>query len=266
MLSVYLILIIGGCLTGFLAGLLGIGGGIIIVPILAFAFHILPETTASYMQYAAGTSLGIMIFTAISSIPHKLRQREVNFTIIKMFTPYIVFASILGAIVARFLNPKLLAIFFALTLLTMLIKMLFQKDHELITPKRNSKRKSAFWGTMVGFKSGIFGLGGGIIIIPYIHSLGYSMRIAIGTSSLFTLIIALVGSITFAITGITDHNAVSWTLGYLYLPAILLVAPTSMIFSKIGAKLSSKAPLRLLKWIFLFILAFSAVKLLLTAI
>lgn len=266
MLSLYLILIFGGTVTGFLAGLLGIGGGIVIVPILAFVFHCFPQTSNAYMQYAAGSSLGIMMFTAFTSVRHKLRQREVNFTIVKMLAPWIITMNITGAIIARFLNPRLLSLLFALTLMGMFIKMLLQKDTHTQKTGRNSERKHMLWGSVIGLKSGIFGVGGGVISIPYIHSLGHSMRIAIGTSSFFTLIIAVIGSLSFIITGITAHISAPWSLGYLYLPAILCVAPSSMIFSKLGAKLSTKASLKLLKWIFLGVLAISATKLMLIAI
>ncbi|WP_119342787.1 sulfite exporter TauE/SafE family protein [Facilibium subflavum] len=266
MIYLLILLIFAGCFTGFLAGLLGIGGGIIIVPVLAFVFHLVPSTSDSYMQFAAGSSLGIMIFTALPSVAHKLRQREVNLNIVKMFAPWIITASIAGAALARFVNPRVLSILFALLLIAMFAKMVLQKHHELEKPRRNSKRKSAFWGSLIGFKSGIFGIGGGIMSIPYIHSLGYSIRIAIGTSSMFTLIIALTGSISFIITGLTASITTPWTLGYLYLPAIICVAPTSMLCAKIAAKVSTKTPHRLLKIIFLCLLLLSAIKMIWLAI
>ncbi|MDA0910813.1 MAG: sulfite exporter TauE/SafE family protein [Proteobacteria bacterium] len=261
-----LLLIFSGCLTGILAGLLGIGGGLIIVPVLAFVFHQLPETTSAYMQFAAGTSLGIIIFTALSSVPHKLRAREVSFDIVIKMLPWIISMNIVGAVIAHFLSSRLLGLLFALLMLFMFLRMLFQSSHTIDKPKRSGKRKSAFWGSVVGIKSGFFGIGGGIITIPYINSLGYSIRIAIGTSSLFTLIIAITGSITFIVTGLMDHIELSWSLGYLYLPAILCVVPSSMIFSKIGAKLSSKTPPKVLKVIFLVLLLGVSIKMLFLAI
>ena len=265
MLYLFILLIISGCITGVLAGLLGIGGGLIIIPVLAYVFYHSPETANAYMQYAAGSSLGIMIFTAIASVPHKLKKREVNFSIVAMMAPWIIISDILGAVVARFLNAKVLGILFAVLLMSMFLRMLLQST-KLKEPKRNSKRKMAFWGSLVGFKSGVFGIGGGIITIPYIHSLGHPIRTAIGTSSLFTLIISVVGSITFVITGLTSIEHIDWSLGYVYLPAVLCVAPTSMIFSKIGARLSSKTSPTLLKVIFLSILFISTVKMIWLAI
>ncbi len=266
MIFLLLLLVLSGCLTGFLAGLLGIGGGIIIVPVLAFVFHQLPQTADAYMQFAAGTSLGIMIFTAISSLPHKLRKREINVDIAKKMLPWIIAMNIAGAIIAHLLNPRLLGLLFALLMLFMFLHMLLQKDKKTDEPKRSGQRKSALWGSIVGIKSGFFGIGGGIITIPYINSLGYSIRIAIGTSSLFTFIIAVTGSVCFIVTGYLNELHIAWSLGYLYLPAILCVAPTSMIFSKLGASLSSKTPTRLLKSIFLIILLIVAIKMLILAI
>ena len=78
MTSLIILLLVGGALTGFLAGLLGIGGGIIIVPILAFVLHLFPHTSEYYMQFAAGSSLGIMIFTSFVSVKHKLKQKEIS--------------------------------------------------------------------------------------------------------------------------------------------------------------------------------------------
>ncbi len=262
MLYLFLLLILSGCLTGFLAGLLGIGGGIIIVPVLAFVFHQLPQTADSYMQFAAGTSLGIMIFTTFSSIPHKLRVREVNLTIVKMLVPWIISMNVLGAIIVRFLNPKTLSILFACLMLFMFSQMLLKSHKVNETPKRNGRLKSAFWGSLVGIKSGFFGIGGGIVTIPYIHSLGYSIRIAIGTSSLFTLVIAITGSVSFIVTGYTENLYTPWSLGYLYLPAIICVVPTSMIFSKLGAKFSSKTSSKTLKITFLAILLIVSIKML----
>ena len=145
MTYIILLLIFSGCLTGVLAGLLGIGGGIIIVPVLAFIFHQLPETTNAYMQFAAGTSLGIMIFTALSSVPHKLRAREVSWDIARKMLPWIVSMNIVGAVIAHFLNSRLLGLLFALLMLSMFVRMLLQSSKPIDNPKRSGKRKSANW-------------------------------------------------------------------------------------------------------------------------
>lgn len=254
MTYIILLLILAGCLNGILAGLLGIGGGIFIVPFLAFIFHHLPETESAYMQFAAGTSLGIMIFTTLSSMPQKIRAHEINLNVTKKILPWMISMNIVGTIIANFLNPQLLNFLFTLLMISIFFHMLLKCKKVNGKHKSSGKRRSAFWGSIIGIKSGFFGTGGGIISIPYVNSLGYSIHIAIGTSTLLTLIIAITGSITFIITGYMNSIQLDWSLGYLYLPAILCVMPTSMVFSKFGAKISSKTPEKLLKKIFLVLL------------
>ncbi|MFZ9035999.1 MAG: sulfite exporter TauE/SafE family protein [Francisellaceae bacterium] len=259
-MTFFIILILAGCLTGLIAGLLGIGGGIILVPVLAYVFSLMSATESAYIQFAAGTSLAVMIFTSISAVSHKLKHHEVNITFFKKLAPWIIAFNIIGAICAHFLHPHIITLLFALLLAFMFFKMMRQKAH--IDPKIKPSHpvKNALWGSLIGIKSGLFGIGGGMISIPYLHGLGLPMKIASGTSSAFTFIIAITGTTSFIISGHLSHLDIAWTWGYVYLPAVIAVAPTSMIFAKIGAKLATKTSAKFIKWLFLCVLFVATAK------
>jgi len=268
---IVILYIILGSVTGIVAGLLGIGGGLIIVPGLAMIFKYYCGYTTEYMHLAAGTSLTVMIFTAIASIMANHRQKRIAWTIFKRTVPWIIAGDIAGAFIAGFLNATILSILFGFLLLCLAIKMIIttlkakhgQKEKEKINIRTSV---TVVIGTVIGLKSGLFGIGGGAISVPFLNNAGLPMKKATGTSSAFTLPISIVGSICFIYIGIINHIHIAHTIGYMHWPATLIIIPCTMFFAPIGCSLSNRMSTKWLRIIFILFLLFVSGKMLITSL
>ncbi len=249
-----------GIVAGFASVLLGIGGGFIVVPGLAFVFVLSGFPHAEIMHVAAGTSLAIMIITSASAIIAHNRLRNILWPIVLRLLPGILIGVIVGALLASFLTTRWLKLLFGLFLLFVSIKMFF-----LSKPKSArqvpGRAISSLIGFLIGTKSGLLGIGGGSIIIPFLTYCNVPMRKASGTSITCTLPLAIVGTISFIILG-WQVNQVPHSFGYVYWPAFLGVAVMSVIFAQVGAALNSKVRVNWLKRIFAIFLFFVSMNLL----
>jgi hypothetical protein len=191
-----------------------------------------------------------MLFTSISSFYFHLKNKNVIFEIIKKSIFFIILGTLVGAFFSHYLKSKILTIIFALFLLFFSIELFFdfkiKKRKKVIFP---SKKILAFLGTIIGLKSSMLGLGGGTISIPMLSYFGYPMKKAVGTTSFFTFIIALTGSISYMILGFKVHADKDF-IGYIFIPAFILVSIFSYVFIKIGVKISNTISNILLKKIF----------------
>ncbi len=260
-------MIIFGCFAGLAAGLLGLGGGVIFVPVLAYVFlHQGIGGPFYYMHFAVGTSLAIMIFTSATAFRENKKKHRINKYAFKRTIPWVVLFCTSGAVVASFLPSYMLSLFFALLLILMMFK-LFKKVIQPSSKKKfadgviaddidiHIKSHSAiFNGILIGLQGGMLGGGGGVITVPYLTHKGYPIKIATGTSSAITIPITIIGTIAYIILGFFDHIHVACALGYLYWPALLCMAPTSMIFAKLGVKLSSSIPPKVLEIMLLLLM------------
>jgi hypothetical protein len=239
-----------GILAGTASGMFGVGGGVIIVPLLSVVFQYLGFDKAYIIKYAIATSLSIMLFTSLSSFYFHLKNKNVIFEIIKKSVFFIILGTLLGAFFSHYLKSKILIIIFALFLFYISITLFFnfkiKKRKKIIFP---SKKILAFLATIIGLKSSMLGLGGGVISIPMLLYFGYPMRKAAGTTSFFTFVIALVGSVCYMILGLKVHTDKDF-IGYIYVPAFILVSIFSFVFIKVGVKISNNIPNILLKKIF----------------
>lgn len=245
-------------LAGLLSGMLGIGGGVVVVPGLALVFASISAMHDYSMHMAAGTSLAIMIITALSSArAHHLRN-NVEWDIFLQLLPGIVFGVIFGVVFASYLPKRAIEIIFALFVFLMGIRMFF-----LI--KSKPSRKLPRWPGMslvafiIGAKSGLLGIGGGAITIPFLNYCNVPIRKASGTSIACTIPIALIGSIGFVLTGWHIVN-LPYSLGYVYLPAFFGAAIMSLIFAPVGAILASYINVTFVKRIFALFLFIACVK------
>lgn len=254
---------LAGAFAGLMSGIMGIGGGIVVVPALLFIFQhnpIFPPNLT--MHLAAGTSLAIMLFTSQSSIRAHYRQGEILWNIYNRLWPGIIIGAVCGALLADQLPTRWLEILFGLFLLFVAVKMLsgMHITHPQQFPRPWINNLVSF---VIGCKSGLLGVGGGALIIPYLNYCGVEMPKIAPVSALCTMTVAVIGTITFILTGLNEVGLPAYTTGYIYWPAVLCVAIPSSIFAPVGAKLTYVLPIQQLKYGFIVILFFTAIHLLL---
>ncbi len=255
-----LLAIIGIC-VGIIAGMLGIGGGIFIVPLLSFIFNLNGMPDSLLMKCSIGTSLSIMVFTSISTIIAHYKRGNIVFDVIKRILIWIVLGTVVGSLVAHLINGGVLKILFGLFMIVIAFKMFWGFHPHEYRNRKLTNKILAIAGILIGFKSGILGIGGGSISVPFLSYFGFPMKKAVGTSTTFTFPIALCGAISFIIFG---YQAINFpmTIGYIYWPAFLIITPLAVIFAPLGAKLSHIIPSRNLQIIFGWILILLSLKVL----
>lgn len=245
-----------GILVGILSGLLGVGGGIIIIPVMIFSLNALHFNSEIIMKLSLGTSFATIMLTSMSSIASHHRRGAVQWNLVKTLAPGIVLGVFTGGMLVSFLSNQTLKIIFALFMVFSAIKMLLPAPK---TPRLVIKKLTNFsmllWGLIIGFISALVGIGGGAITVPFLTTLGHNMRQAIATSAAVGFPIAVTGTFTAIFTGWQQtqwdtHHA----LGYVYLPGLLGIVITSIFFAPIGAKLAHTLPTSLIKKIFAYFL------------
>lgn len=249
-----LIYLLTGALAGVLAGLLGVGGGIVIVPALVFVFHTQGFTEAVLVHMAVGTSLATIVLTSISSVRAHHRRGAVQWPVFRRLTPGIVVGSLLGAVIADWLPADVLRTVFAIFVLMVATQMgLGAKpapQRELpATPGTNAA------GVVIGAVSALVGIGGGSLTVPFLVWCNVAMRNAVAISAACGLPIAVAGSVGFVVTGLNEAGLPPWSSGYIYWPAGAGIAVASVLFAPLGARLAHQIPAQRLKRFFALFLA-----------
>ena len=250
-----------GAFAGTMSGLLGIGGGMVVVPGLVFMFAIMKMPSSIIMHMAIGTSLAVMVITTTRALMAHLRYRIKFWSIYRRIAPGVILGTIIGAFLAHFLHSQVLKIVFAVYVLLVALKMLLER-------KPNPRRQlpgpvgMSLTGVVIGTKSGLLGLGGGSISIPFLIFCNVAMRTAVVVTLAIGVTIAIVGSTSFAISGLYATGLPDWSTGYIHWPAWAFVAAGSLLFAPIGAKLSHRLPAPILKRVFALFLLLVAVQLL----
>lgn len=235
------LLLAAGFASGILAGLLGVGGGIVMVPVL---YHLLPQLGAQdqvLMHMAVGTSLATIIPTSIrSSLSHHKRQ-AVDWHQVKLWAPAIFLGALAGALIAKYLRGEVLTGLFGTLALIMAANLFFGRDDwRLQNPWQGLKGKVA--PALAGFFSSLIGIGGGTFSVPLLVAYGHNMRQAVGTSSAFGLAIALPGAFGFVITGWDVGGRTGHALGYVDPLALVLLSFSSTLAAPLGAKIAHGIP------------------------
>ena len=258
---VLLAYIFTGVIAGMTAGMLGLGGGAIIVPILYAIFLMLDLAPGSTMQLAVGTSLATIVFTAISSGLSHYRLGNVQIKTILAMAPGIILGALAGAAIADNLPTDILKRVFGLfeIIIAMQIGFGFKPSAQSSLPATTGLAAS---GGVIGTISSVMGIGGGSLTVPFLLWCNVSMREAVGTSAACGFPIAMAGVIGFVIAGLNNTSLPDWSLGYVYLPAALCIISTSVIFAPIGARLAHRLPILTLKRIFAIFLALIGLKML----
>ncbi len=244
--------------VGFMAGFFGIGGGLIMVPILFYIFSFTGIEQAFIMHLAIGTSFSIIIPTSIISTMTHMKFKAVDFSIVKTFGAFVAIGVVLGTIFAVSLKTSSLVLFFSIMTMIFSIYFLMAKETINPAPREINLIYRVICGFLSGFLSAPMGIAGGVINTPILKMFGYSIKVAIGSSAAVGFLIALIGAIGFAVSGSYLNINVPLSLGFINVPAFLIFVPITTFMAKIGAKTVHKFDKRLigkLLGIYLFIIS-----------
>jgi uncharacterized protein len=253
-------LVVGG-FVGFFAGLLGIGGGVIMVPMLTTLFLIQGFPSEIVMHLALGSSMATIVLTSISSFRTHHAHGAVLWPVVRQITPGILFGTFLTTFVAARVSSTALAILFTAFMVYVSFQMLANVKP---TPSRQLPGRWGMTGVGIGIGgfSALVAIGGGSLLVPFMTWCNIKVHQAIGTSAAIGFPIALSGTIGYIIHGFGTANLPPYTLGYVNLPAFLLLASTSVLTAPMGARAAHRLPVSTLKRIFAGILLLLCVKML----
>ena len=257
--GIVFILLITGVFSGFVAGLLGVGGGIIMVPFTALILIKTQPEVSTAMHSAIATSLAVIIPTSFVSAKTHMSLGNVDFSVVRKFAFFVIIGGFGGAIIARFLdNSSLkilfgsLCIIFGLILLVRIIVIRHGLPNVLFR---------ACIGVIVGLLSSLVGIGGGSLMVPTLTAFGWTMHKAVGTAAVMGLFIAIPGMTSFAVMGIDMPGRPTYSLGFIWLPGVLCLAATSFFMAMIGAKTADKINRDKLRKIFGIVLSIVGLRL-----
>jgi uncharacterized membrane protein YfcA len=260
-----LTLIVMGGLAGVMAGLLGIGGGALIVPVLAFVFEAQRVNPDIIMQVALGTSMATIVFTALSSVLAHHRRGAVNWSIFRQITPGIVVGGFAGAAIVHVLASRTLRIMFVVFMFLLAIQM--ARGTMATTAHRRrfpGAPVTSGVGVVIGVLSAFFGIGGGSMSVPFMTWNGVPARQAIATSAAIGFPIALSAAIGYIIAGWNVPGLPPWSLGYVALPAFAGIVVASTAAAPFGARLAHRLSETTLRRIFALFVAILGTRMLWT--
>jgi uncharacterized membrane protein YfcA len=250
---IYLLTVLAAAaaVAGFMAGLLGVGGGIIMVPALYYAFTVLGFDIVTRMHLSVGTSLAIIIPTSIISTKTHMEHNAVDFKMVKSFGIFIVLGVIAGTFLVVNLNTPTLILFFSIFAFITGLFFIFLREKLVENPKRISDVVKNISGIFIGFISVPLGIGGGSLMVPFMRTIGYDIRKSIGTAAATGFLIAVSGTITMVLGGkIINNINTPYSLGYINLLGFIVFVPVTMIMARIGAKAVYKISKKILSKIF----------------
>jgi len=252
------IMVLSAVVVGFLAGFFGIGGGIIMVPILFYIFSFVGMDKSFVMHMAIGTSFLIIIPNSIISTITHMKFKAVDFSLVKTFGVFVMMGVLIGALFAVNSKTSSLVLFFSIMTMIFAIYFLIEKEKINLKPKKINLIYRVILGFSSGFLSAPMGIGGGVYNTPIFKMFGYPINVAIGSSAAIGFLISMVGAITFASSGSYFNINAPLSLGFLNMPAFLIFVPITTFMAKIGAESVHKFNKRLIGkmfGIYLFIVA-----------
>ena len=226
--------------VGFVAGLFGIGGGLITVPFLYFIFGSLEIDPQYVMHLAVGTSFAIIIPTSTVSVLTHHKFKAVDFDIVKNYGLFVVLGVIVGTAFAASLKTKSLVLFFSIMILFLGIYLLLIKEKEQNIVVKMKLHLKVILGFLVGFISAPMGIGGAVMNVPILKFFGYSINKAIGSAAAIGFLIALFGAIGFLISGSFLKADLPLSVGFINIPAFLIFIPITMFMARVGANTVNK--------------------------
>ena len=255
-------LLITGMCAGVLAGLLGVGGGIVIVPVLFFLFQGFGVSAGTAQVVATATSLATIIPTSISSIRAHYANGNVDFKLLKFWVVF-VFVGVMGGsfMVTRVDGSYLTALFGIIATLSAL-NMLFRAGAKPLKNELPGPVGQGIMAACIGFFSTMVGIGGGTLTVPTLTACNYPAHRAVGTAAAVGLLISLPSALTLLVAGITPEDAPQFTYGLVNLVAFVCIVPLTVLFAPMGAKLAQKLDQKKLKRVFAIALMITGVRML----
>jgi len=261
MLSILIIYLGVGAVAGLMAGLFGVGGGIIIVPMMVFSlgWQQMPEDLV--MHLALGTSMASIMFTSVSSFRAHHRRGAVHWEVVLKIIPGILTGTILGSSIASRLNTSALKTFFVVFLFYVSIQMLLDRKPK---PSRQIPGIAGMFGAGngIGIVSALVGIGGGTLSVPFMIWCNLTVHHAIGTSAAIGFPIAIAGTIGYMLNGWGTVNLPAFSFGYIYLPGVIGIASASVLTAPLGVRLAHRLPVDRLKKTFAVLLLVVAIRML----
>jgi uncharacterized membrane protein YfcA len=255
-----------GIVVGFAAGLLGVGGGGILVPMLTTMYLSANIVPSHAVHLALGTSMAAIITTTFSSALSHYKNHNIDWHYVKAMVPLIIVGAISISFLIPFINTLFLAVFFSLFMFSISIKLFINKQ---LTPTTETKISPQVAGLGIGSISTLVAIGGAALTVPYLISKGLEMRRAIGSSAAIGFPIAISGTIGYAINGhiSADELANSQaSIGFVHIPSVIIISIFGFIMAPVGVKLSTRLPVKALKKIFAVLLVCLSIKMLMNVL
>ncbi len=259
----WIVYLLMGLFVGFFAGLLGIGGGLILVTLMVYLFTVQGFPEDRILHIALGTSITSIVFTSISSLLAHHKHGAVRWDIVRAAVLGLIVGTLLGTLVADQLKSKYLAIFFVIFVYYSALQMFINAKPK---PSRQLPGRLGLnlASVVIGVLSALVGVGGGVMTIPLMSMCNVPMRNAIGTSAALGLPIAIAGTIGYIVTGLGKDHLPPFSVGYVYLPALIGIVIGTLVTVPWGAKMAHTLPVSRLKKIFAVILFILATRMLWT--
>ena len=264
LMALGLALAVVGCCSGFLAGLLGVGGGIVIVPALFYVFDFLNIDPDIRAHLAVGTSLATIVPTSLISL-HSHRKRDaVDGALLKSWGPLVALGVVIGVIIAAFVEGEALTGIFGVVALIVCAYMLFSLEGTRLKDGLPGQPWRSLVALTIGSISTLMGIGGGTLSVPILSLFNYPLRRAVGTASAIGLIIAVPGTLGFILNGWGEDGLPPFSLGYVSLVGFAAIVPTAVLFAPYGARAAHAMKVGWLRKSFALFLGITGVKMVLT--
>ena len=248
MLSFILLCLLVGAVAGFFAGLFGIGGGLMIVPVLVYLLPMVGVPEPLLMSTALGTSFATIVITGFSSAQRHHKLGNVVWSAVKILAPSIMVSVFICGFFIGKLDRDISSKLFACLVVYLAVKMVLSiKPKTNKTVKPLTTQSSIIGGILIGMASSAAGIGGGGFIVPFLNSRGIDIKKAIGSSAFCGMLLGTSGMFSFMLSGWGNAAMPEYSLGYIYFPAVLCITATSFFTSKLGATATSKLPVPTLK-------------------